>query len=342
VSNVKFDTESQYFSGQGVLLLGVLHPVTFAFLGFEEAGNVSDVSIDVSTSNIEHKGSQDGQRAMDLRLSTSVNAKLAFTMESWKPNNIARALRGTANRIAAAASVAFSSSVAPGLIMSLGKIRVSAVVANYNAVAMTDYTAPGVAWDYKVNADAGSIKINDGSVEPIATIGLTPTACTIGATTTITVGNTWVAGERVTFAGFSGADAALINGKTFNVVVASPTAPTINLVSTGKTITTAAGSRALSLDQPITVSGTFSHDEHFRMDALSKVLKSVPVRFEGLNTADGGNPVIVDVWKFSSDPLKKFELISDTLGAMATEGTVLADNTKVVGSKYFQVTKLNS
>ena len=345
MSNVKFDTDNQYYSGQGVLLLGVLHPTTFAFLGYEQAGNVADVKIQIATSNIEHKGSQDGQRAIDLRLPTATNVKLMFTMESWKPSNIARALRGAFNKLAATTGAAASFAILPGLLTSLGKIKVANVVVTQTAgsAVLTDYSVAGAAWDYKVNADGGSIQLNDGSVESISVIGTVPSAVAIGATTSITVTHSAAVGESVTLAGFTGADAALLNGQRVTVAtVTGTTALTVAINTTGKTITTAAGTRLLQLNATVPCTVAFDYAASYQIDALTKVLKSLPMRFEGLNTADGLNPVTIDVWKFSSDPLKELSMISDTVGQMAIEGTVLSDATKTTGSKYFQVSKLNS
>jgi hypothetical protein len=60
------------------------------------------------------------------------------------------------------------------------------------------------------------------------------------------------------------------------------------------------------------------------------------VRFEGLNTAKGSKPVVVDIFKFSTSPLKNLGLINEDLSNMELEGKALADNTRESGSKYFR------
>ena len=64
------------------------------------------------------------------------------------------------------------------------------------------------------------------------------------------------------------------------------------------------------------------------------------MRFEGLNTADGGNPVVVEVFRFIVDPLKELALIGDGIGQFVLDGNVLADSLQVTGSKFFKVTLL--
>lgn len=69
-------------------------------------------------------------------------------------------------------------------------------------------------------------------------------------------------------------------------------------------------------------------------------LTEIAVRFEGLNTADGNSPVVVDLFKFSVDPLKELSLISDTFGSFQLEGALLYDATQTAGSKFFRMRKL--
>ena len=60
--------------------------------------------------------------------------------------------------------------------------------------------------------------------------------------------------------------------------------------------------------------------------------------FSGLNEADEGKAVLVEIWRASQGVTKSLALIQDKLGALDVEGTVLMDPTKVgVGiSKYYK------
>lgn len=77
------------------------------------------------------------------------------------------------------------------------------------------------------------------------------------------------------------------------------------------------------------------------MTALTEGVAEMAMRFEGLNTAEDNEPVVVEVFKFATDPLKELSLISDNFQQFVLEGSVLADSTKTTGSKFFHALKLN-
>lgn len=80
---------------------------------------------------------------------------------------------------------------------------------------------------------------------------------------------------------------------------------------------------------------TYNHAAQEKVGALTTAAAEKFLRFEGLNTADGNNPVIVEVFRFLADPLKELALISENIGQFVLEGNVLADNLQS-GSKYFR------
>lgn len=59
--------------------------------------------------------------------------------------------------------------------------------------------------------------------------------------------------------------------------------------------------------------------------------------FEGLNTADSNQPVIVEAFRCQFDPAGVLALIADeTVQSFELEGSILADLTRSTGSKYFR------
>lgn len=83
----------------------------------------------------------------------------------------------------------------------------------------------------------------------------------------------------------------------------------------------------------------YTYGDQKQVEALTNAAKDYVLRFEGLNTADENKPVIVEVHRFSADPLKELALISDTIGQFVLEGSVYPDATKGDGlSKYFRQT----
>lgn len=76
------------------------------------------------------------------------------------------------------------------------------------------------------------------------------------------------------------------------------------------------------------------------VQALDQGQKDFIMRFEGLNTAKGNEPVLVEVFKFSADPLQELSMIGDDIAQFTLEGSVLADSLKTVGSQFFKITKI--
>ena len=205
--NSKFDVESHYFSGQGVVTIGVMDPATKRAKYYVPAGNVTDLKVNISTSVIDHKGSQDGQRAIDKRVQTETKATATMTIENWNRTNISKALRGDGVRIPGAtvtdgALVLYRDGVVPVEHLSL-----SAVTLKQGATSLVAFVDDATAYDYKVNLDAGSFRLNDGSKVGFSGMGTAATAVTVGATTQITVTNTAAVGDEVYLQGFTGADA---------------------------------------------------------------------------------------------------------------------------------------
>ena len=52
------------------------------------------------------------------------------------------------------------------------------------------------------------------------------------------------------------------------------------------------------------------------------------LRFDGLNTADGNTPIIIDLYRVALDPVQDFGLVSNELQSFQLRGGVLADQTK--------------
>jgi hypothetical protein len=84
-------------------------------------------------------------------------------------------------------------------------------------------------------ADSGVTKYSLNSVGS----QLTVTAMAVGSTTTLTVSSTTglYVGDKITCKNFAGADAATLNGLSFNITALTATVITIDAVTTGLTIT---------------------------------------------------------------------------------------------------------
>lgn len=335
--NSKFDGESHYYSGQGVVLVGERTALGKP-KGLFAVGNVTALAIAITTSVLEHKESQTGQRATDLRITTETKATITFDLENYNAKNLALALRGDKTTVPAASATGEAIPIYAGKVSPLAHINVSAVV----LTGLTAFVDDVTAYDYKVNLDAGSVQFNDSSsVNNVAlgNGGVAVTAIAVGATTdlTVTAPLALVGTLVVLNNGFAGADAALLNGKTATVVTNTGTHVTININTVGKTITIGTGK---VLGEGATVNAAYDYTLQYRVDALTQGSLERYLRFEGLNTADANSPVIVEAFKFLVDPLADRAFISDALGKLTMTGSLLIDSLQSSGSKFFKETML--
>lgn len=330
-----WDRASYYYSGQGVVLVGERDTLGKA-KALKALGNCTDLKISIDTSVVEHKESQSGQRATDFRLTTETKCSLSVTLENFVRDALALMFRGDYADVAGAAIVGEALKLYNGVI-AFAKIKASAVTLKRGATTLTAYTNDATPYDYKLNGDAGSIQINDGSVvaiDKLTTGGTVPSAVTVGALTRVTVANTAAVGEYAWFSGFTGADAALVNGKAHKIAAATGTYVDLDLNTTGKTITVGT---PLSAFEGIALTADYTHAAQALVNALTTGSQERFLRFEGLNTLDNNAPVIVEVFKFVVDPAAEFPLIGDENAAsFVLEGNVLSDALQSSGSKFFR------
>ena len=331
-----FERSSKYYSGQGVVMLGE-RSATGRGINLKPLGNVTDLKINTTTSTLEHKESQTGQRAVDFRLTTETNVKCSLTIENFSRDILALALRGSFTDVAAGTVTSEAVAGYPGSVAPFANLKVSAVALKRGATALTLYTNDTTPWDYKLNADAGSVMLNDGSAQLVGTIttgGTVPTAITVGATTSVTVANTAAVGDFMVITGLAGADAALLNGKWFKILTATAAAVTLDINTTGKTITIGVPLTAFS---GVALLADYTYAAQIVVNALTSSSSERFLRFEGLNTLDGNKPVIIEIFKFVADPAQEFALISGEQAAQLTiEGSVLADTLQASGSQFYR------
>lgn len=335
MSNQKWDAQDFYYSGQGVVLAAARDSTTGQPLGFRAIGNCSAAEVRIETTTLEHKESHTGQRGTDVRLVTETKAQYSMTMEKFDARNLATVLRGAFSDIAAGSVTDVAYKGYPGLVTGLNHVKVSSVVVKIGASTLVDWVNDTTAWDYKVNQDAGSIMLNDGSnaaaLPATAAYALSVTAGTVGATTSLTVANSFAVGDTVRLFGFTGTHASDLNGKEAQVVTASGTAITVNIDTTGRTITFTTG----KVIGPSALLVSYSYVAQKKVDALTVGPQEICIRFEGLNTVDGNNPVVVDLFKVLVDPTEELSLISDEIQQFVLAGSLLADTTKTSGSQFF-------
>lgn len=83
----------------------------------------------------------------------------------------------------------------------------------------------------------------------------------------------------------------------------------------------------------------YTYGAYAVIEAMTTKSVELSLTFGGLNEADGGKPVIVDIYRASQGITKKLALINKEFGALDVEGSVLIDPTKTgTGiSRYYKV-----
>lgn len=339
-------TVDYYFSGQGEVMLGQRNSVGRP-KGLIPVGNVSDLKISVAASNLEHKESRTGLRGTDLRLTTELKVSLAMTIENYSRPNLARALRATSVKVAAGVGAVENIDSYFGRVTPLKRLKLSAFALKQGAVVLTPYVDDDTPFDYKVNREMGSYWLNDGKIQPVdGLVGVVvPTAITAASPTVITVANTAAVGDQIVVTGLAGgAKKDLINGIPFTIIARTAGSVTIAFDNTGASATIGV---PLALFDGFTLESTYSYAGQETIDALNAGADDAFMRFEGLNTASTGDdgffdPVVVEVFKFATDPLKELSMIGDTVQQFVLDGSVLFDSRQsgTGVSKYFRITKL--
>ena len=126
--------------------------------------------------------------------------------------------------------------------------------------------------------------------------------------------------------------------------------PTAVVLKKGVTVVAAAGNyevrpegiyilpTATGLEDADAITVGYSYGEYAAIEALTTKAVELELTFGGLNEADEGKAVLVEIWRASQGVTKSLALIQDKLGALDVEGTVLMDPTKVGAgiSKYYK------
>lgn len=316
-----WNSTEEYFSGQGDLLVG-LRTATGKPMGLRHVGNVPELTLTVTQEEEGHKESKTGLHSTDFTMVKSTEVSMSATLEKFSTENIAMLLRSKVHKVDEGSVVDETIYAMAGHISPLDHLFVSNVVVKNGSKTLVAYVDDNTPYDYEVNEQAGSIKFNADSLN----LGLPITSITTGATTALTIDNAPVSvGDLVTLNGFTGADATSVNRKSVKVMSVTDTQIVVALDTSSKDLTATNG--VVYYDgMPVTVS--YSHGAFDEVQALTTGKVMTYWRFEGLNTASENGefkPVVVDIFKVSSQPLQELSLISDSVQSVKLDSQVLAD-----------------
>jgi hypothetical protein len=83
----------------------------------------------------------------------------------------------------------------------------------------------------------------------------------------------------------------------------------------------------------------YTYAAYDKVEAMTSSSITLELHFEGLNEANSGKPVIVDVYRAQLSPTKALSLLGETFAELQVEAEILADTSKTgTGiSQYFRV-----
>lgn len=141
-------------------------------------------------------------------------------------------------------------------------------------------------------------------------------------------------------------------GSLLNLEHINPTAVTLKKGATAGAATpvTAAGNFEVRPEGILLLAGapgiavadklwvSYTHGAYAVIEALTTKAVELQLMFGGLNEADSGNPVVVDIWRASQGVTQALSLLNQGFGALQVTGTVLQDPNKTGAgvSKYYR------
>jgi len=97
------------------------------------------------------------------------------------------------------------------------------------------------------------------------------------------------------------------------------------------------GTGAITESQALKVSYTYA--AYDKVEAMTSGAVTLELHFEGLNEANSGKPVIVDIYRAQLSPTKALSLLGDKFADLEVEAEILSDTSKTGAdiSQYFRV-----
>lgn len=349
--------ESRYYSGQGVVLVSTRR-ADGTPNGFRNVGNVSSLVIAMETTVLEHKESSTGSRTTDLRLITENKATVTMNIENFEAANLEIGLFGTTTTLVAAGVTDELTRATPGRTSITNGISISAVTVDRTAEADIDFASAADSDTVTIDGDVYTVetttgadaanKIFDGSGDDEATAN--SLIAVIAAQTAILTYEARVdpagdvskvqlyaitpgtAGNALTLTESTTSARITVSGAVFTLGAAAT-------VTTDFVVNAEAGSIFLPTTSTIPVDTNihinYTHATLDRTDSFVVGQPEIWVRFEGLNTAKSNETFVVDIFKFTPDPLSEQQLIGDEVGAIELTGSALADTDRPAGTSQF-------
>lgn len=345
--------ESKYYSGQGMVLISDRDSLGRP-TGFEHIGNICDLSLSIEVTEFEHKECVTGQRAIDLSLITETDVSVEMVVESLTAKNLESALFGTVTSIIAGSVASLIERGQVGKTIITDHLNISAITLTSAARATATFSTivadntltvdgtvykavvtPSVTDEFALGANDAAAAINLVAVVNGTTgrthearIGTSSNIVEFLALNPVTAANTLTFVENTTSSTIVVSSATLLGsaaGVEDTDFTINDTGGSITIIATSTIFATGISSMELA----------YTHSAHEQVDALTTGKQEKWLRFEGLNTARGNKPVIVDIFKFAPNPLAEQQLINEEITQLTITGKALADSLRPTGTSQF-------
>jgi hypothetical protein len=320
---------TRLYRGQGIFSIAERDPAGNP-LGFLDMGNVTELMLMSAIDAIEHRESRTGKQFKDKRIERLVDGRMRFTAESTTKEALARYIYGTATLLATATITneivisylgrksklsRMNLSTWTSLTNAAGTITLSRDVNNQGAAG----TAIAVAFDNTTDTfTAAGHGLTNGNRLRFGGTTL-PTGITAGTNYFVIAAAANTFQVSATFGGT--VDSGTTDGAG---VVATPQYDySVNLGSGVIDIYPTA-----NITEGDSLRANYAAGTSEKISAFTKTNAEVYCLFEGLNTAEDDNPVVVEVYKVRFDPAEEWSLIGDDFNSFSVTGEVLYDATK--------------
>ena len=255
--------------------------------------------------------------------------KLTMKLADLNVVNLARATLGTIEGIEAGNVIGESHVAVLGGLLPLAHIAPAAVVVTKGGGSSTV-------------VDEEHAGVNQGALVPLAHVGPSAVSVKVGATlgaaaVVAATGNYTVGATGVQVLP---AAADIPDGSTLWVSYTFPIGTVV--AAAGNYMVMPEGvvvlENATDIADADALSVSYSYGAYAAIEALTTKAPEMEFLFGGMNEADSGKPVVVNIWRASQGVTKALTLIQKGFGSLDVEGTVLQDPTKVGAgiSKYYR------
>lgn len=322
-----------YYTGQGKVYLATRIAGGAISSGFTYVGDCDSLVISQNQKFDDIEESTSGNRLVAAHIPVGTSLSTKMNCLQWSSANLQAAVYGAYSGAVPAGSV--SNELQNGYnnsLLPLANPQVSSVVGKLSGVTGTIQSIAVLTGGTGYTPGIISLTLAGSPGTGATAKAYVNAAGVIQSAFVVTAGSGYVAptataatGTGATFQVNMGAASLTLNTD----YTVNPATGSINVLPGSKLIPPQPTSAQATAANTVTAIGTswnYSYAGYVgRIDAFTQTSLEVALRFEGLNIADGGNPVIVSMYRNSLNLAKTLSLIEAKHGTLELDGMLLPD-----------------